>query len=150
MSSETATSQSIPSSSATSATSLEITITSSESITSQPVTTHTPISTTTPSESPNLPNNTIVIMTINCTNASDTLFYILTRINTTIPFTYIVSPNYNQLTCNGTSVDVTLNFTTIDNINTINELYENLENITSSVGVPLVTFNTCGRNETGK
>ncbi|CAF4857298.1 unnamed protein product [Rotaria sp. Silwood1] len=95
-----------------------------------------------------LPNNTIVIMTINCTNASDTLFYILTRINTTIPFTYIVSPNYNQLTCNGTSVDVTLNFNTTDNINTINELYENLENITSSVGVPLVTFNKCGRNET--
>ncbi|CAF2811538.1 unnamed protein product [Rotaria sp. Silwood2] len=136
----------------------ETTITSSEPSTNQPDTNPTTISTTaliitttttTPVESLNPSNNTIIIMTINCTNANNTLFDILNKLNQTLNNNYSVSPNYNEIACNGsTSVDVTLHFETLDNIAMTNGLYEVLENITSPLGVQLFTFNKCGRNET--
>ncbi|CAF3505225.1 unnamed protein product [Rotaria sordida] len=134
----------------------ESTTKSSEPITSPSVTTGIITSTTTstttttiPFEPPTLPNNTMFIMKINCTNANNTLFDILTRINATLShYTYSVSPNYNELECNDSTADVTLNFNIPDNITISNDLYELLDNIALSIPVPLVALNPCGNNET--
>jgi hypothetical protein len=57
---------------------------------------------------------------------------------------------YSKFRCNNSDkINITLEFTTDNNITIVNEIFKTLKN-TSSKGVEIFSDNVCGNNEIGK